>query len=119
MSADKTILIVDDSMVSRMMIRAIVAEAEPSWQILEAKNSQEAVDKIKSVSVDFVTLDMNMPGENGLQVAPRLMTESPNANIALMTANVQDSVRCTAEELGLTFIPKPITEENVLQFIQS
>ncbi len=119
MVSAKNVMIVDDSMVSRMMIRAIIEEAEPEWNVIEAKNSQEAVDKVKSLDIHIITLDMNMPGESGIEVVPKLKQEAPDAVIALLTANIQDSVRQSADELGLSFIAKPITEEKVLKFIHT
>ena len=40
-----TVLIVDDSRLSRMMIRAFITQAYPDWTIIEASNGQEALEK--------------------------------------------------------------------------
>lgn len=118
MSAVKSVMIVDDSLVSRMMLKTIISELEPEWEIVEAANAEQALRLAEErESFDILTLDMNMPGKDGLSIAPNLLDKFPDAKIALLTANIQDSVRNKASAMGLVFIPKPITEEKMEQFI--
>ncbi len=114
----KSVLIVDDSLVSRMMIKEIIASKYAEWQITEAKNSDEAIKASTDKQFDLITLDLNMPGRSGLEAAPEIIALQPNAKIALMTANIQTSVKDKAEALGLEFVVKPITEDSVLGFIE-
>lgn len=115
--ASHTILVVDDSRVSRMLIRAIITQADPHAQVIEASNGDEALSKTESAQVTIATLDLNMPGMDGLSLASRLLERFPQAKIGLLTANIQDMVRQKAETLGIRFISKPITEEKILSFI--
>ncbi|PCJ16250.1 MAG: response regulator [Gammaproteobacteria bacterium] len=119
MSSRLTMLIVDDSQVSRMMIKAIVHEAMPDWDVIEAGNAQEAVEQLEQSvgGVDYISMDMNMPGIDGLTIIPTIKEKCPDAKIALLTANIQDSVRAKAEQLGVQFITKPITEDKIIPFI--
>lgn len=112
-----TMLIIDDSQVSRMMLRAIINSEQPEWDVLEAANADEALQRAKDNDIDVITLDMNMPGTDGLTVAPELQLSCPQAKIALLTANIQSAVKDKAEGLGLIFIAKPITEEKIIGFI--
>ena len=112
-----TILVVDDSRVSRMLVRAIIAHADKQAQIIEASNGEEALNKIKSTQITIAILDLNMPGMDGLVLATKLLELFSDLKIGLLTANIQDIVRQKAEALGITFIPKPITEERILGFI--
>ena len=113
----KSVLIVDDSMVSRMMIKEIISTSHNDWQITEAKNADDAVLKSEGQQFDLITLDLNMPGRTGLEVAPELKALHPNARIALMTANIQTSIKQQADALGLEFVAKPVTEDSVLGFV--
>ena len=118
MSESKSIMIVDDSLVSRIMLKNIIVELEPSWEVFEASNASEALSLAeKHKNFDMLTLDMNMPGKTGLSIAPALLEKFPHAKIALLTANIQDSVRNKATAMGLEFIAKPITEDKIEQFI--
>lgn len=112
-----TILVVDDSRVSRMLIRAIIAHADPQAVVIEASNGEEALAKTQSTAITIATLDLNMPGMDGLVLAKQLIERFPNAKIGLLTANIQEMVRQKAEALGINFISKPITEEKILSFI--
>jgi two-component system, chemotaxis family, chemotaxis protein CheY len=112
-----TILVVDDSRVSRMLVRAIIDHADDKIQIIEASNGEEALSKTETANVTVAILDLNMPGMDGLVLGTKLLERFPNAKIGLLTANVQDIVREKAKTLGITFIPKPITEERILGFI--
>jgi len=112
-----TILVVDDSRVSRMLVRAIIDHADKKLQIIEANTGEEALTKIKNISVNTAILDLNMPGMDGLTLATELLQYFPNIKIGLLTANIQDMVRQKARDLGISFIPKPITEEKILSFI--
>jgi two-component system, chemotaxis family, chemotaxis protein CheY len=117
MSCVPTVLIVDDSRLSRMMIRTFITQAHPDWTIIEASNGQEALEKTAAQTVDLMTIDLNMPGMDGLTLATRLKHNHPAASITLVTANIQESVRQRAEAAGMGFIAKPITEDNVLACI--
>lgn len=110
-------LIVDDSRLTRMMIRNIVLNKYPAWTIIEAQNSTEAIAQVESTPIDVITIDLNMPGGDGLTLAAQLQEMYQKRNIALLTANIQDSIRQKAEALGIGFIPKPITKEKILNFL--
>jgi CheY-like chemotaxis protein len=109
----KTLLIVDDSRVSRMMIRALVLERHPDWQIFEAANGAEAVDQVRENMPDYVTMDMNMPGMDGVAASEQIRKAYPATKIALLTANIQESSRQKAQQLGIAFVAKPITATSI------
>ena len=113
----KTILIVDDSRISRMLIKAIVNAAKPDWDIIEADSGEDALSKVENASFDVATLDLNMPGIDGIELAEQLKPKFPDADYSLLTANIQDAIRERASKVGIGFIEKPITEDKVLAFI--
>lgn len=115
---EPVILVVDDSRVSRMLIRTIIAHAHPKATIIEAGNAEEALAKVENqLSITTATLDLNMPGMDGLTLASKLLERFPHARFGLLTANIQEAVKNKAENLGILFISKPITEEKILAFI--
>lgn len=114
----KQVLIVDDSKVSRMLIKAMMAAHHPDWQFAEADNGEKALAFVGSNQVDLVTMDVNMPGMNGLDAAEQIKALQPQAFIAMMTANVQSSTRQRAEQIGVHFFGKPITEDIIAQIVK-
>jgi len=119
MSNKKRVLLVDDSRVSRLMLKAIITSKYSDWEVMEAENADIALSLCLKGGFNFITLDMNMPGRDGLTVSPELQEACPDAKIALLTANFQERVKTKAEEQGLTFLPKPITEEKILSYLAS
>jgi CheY-like chemotaxis protein len=109
----KTVLVVDDSRVSRMMARQFILSAQPGWTVEDAATGEEALDKVKSICPALILIDVNMPGIGGLAAAEQLRSICPQAHISLVTANVQNATRDRAAELGIGFMEKPITEARI------
>ncbi len=110
-------LVVDDSKMSRMMLKKIIGSAHPDWEISEAADGQQAIDIAKDAEFDIILLDFNMPIMDGGQAAEILRPLFPNAKMAFLTANIQEAIKNLAIELKVDFIPKPITETKVLQYV--
>ena len=119
MSYVPTVLIVDDSRLSRMMIRAFIMQSHPDWTIIEASHGQEALEKTATQAVDLMTIDLNMPGMDGLTLATQLQHNHPTDSITLVTANIQESVRHRAAAAGMGFIAKPVTEDSIRACLSS
>ena len=114
-----TILIVDDSTVSRMVLGAIIKEHMPDITIIEAKSGDDALTKVAGLSIDMAILDYNMPGINGLDLFEELAKIVTIPRRALLTANIQDSVRENAQKIGVEFLNKPISESIIVPFLQN
>lgn len=113
-----TMLIVDDSRVTRMMIRNIASELHDDWVYLEAGTGDEALEIVAGHSIDIMTLDLNMPGMDGLTLAGKMREIYPDAQITLMTANIQDAVRKRASDAGVGFIAKPVTQAKIYDYVE-
>jgi CheY-like chemotaxis protein len=100
-----------------MLVRAIIDHADDQAEVIEAKDGADALKKVENVQINIAILDLNMPGMDGLLLASKLMERFPTAKIGLLTANIQEMVRQKAKAMGISFIPKPITEERILSFI--
>ncbi len=109
---EKTVLIVDDSRVSRMLIKSVVVDRHPGWRILESGSGDEALTHTGE-QIDLMIIDFNMPGMNGMTLAEKMKALYPTAHISMLTANVQDSIQKRADSLGIGFEKKPITEEKI------
>ena len=113
----KTVIVVDDSKLSRMHVRGIILRSKPDWSVVEAANSGELYEKLDESDIHIAIIDFNMPGDNGLEAAARLREQRPDIRIAIITANAQDSVVSGIRELGAAFMPKPLDEEQVSRFL--
>jgi len=114
---DNTMLIVDDSRLSRMMIRNFAQAVHADWNFIEAVDGDDALSKSEAEAITWMTIDYNMPGMDGITLATTLKERFPNATIALLTANIQDSIRQQADKIGVQFVQKPITEDKIRTFV--
>ena len=117
MSQAKTVLIVDDSRVSRLMARQYIISLHADWIVEEAGTGEEALVKSRDVRPDLILMDVNMPGMGGIAAAEQLRREFPELPISLLTANVQSATRDKAEALGVGFVEKPITEARIARLL--
>lgn len=119
METTTTLLIVDDSLVSRMITMKIISQLSPEWELLEAPDGKSALEICQTHSIDFFSIDLNMPGMDGFQLIELIKPNHPHSKIALLTANIQDSTQKKAHALGATCITKPITEESMRHMIKA
>lgn len=110
-------LVVDDSRLARRNAVNILARLRPDWTCAEAANAAEALDAARSHAVAVALIDYNMPGDDGITVAQAIRCMHPQAAIAIVSANIQDTVVARAQGLGLTFVPKPLTESALGPFM--
>jgi two-component system chemotaxis response regulator CheY len=111
----KKLLIVDDSRVSRMMIRTFVLAKRPHWIIIEASNGNEALQIVDNDTPDYCTMDINMPGISGTEAAEQILGKHADIRLTVFSADIQESQQSRAAALGAHFVAKPVTEKSVTQ----
>ena len=111
------LLIVDDSNVSRLMIKGRIAVLQPDWEVIEAASGDEAVALVPTAKPDFITMDVNMPGITGFEAAEKIRQTDQRVKIVILTANIQSSSREKAEHLSAKFVQKPVTQASMQQAI--
>lgn len=112
-----TVLIVDDSKLARMSVARSLSSLHPDWKRIEAGNADEAVARVKESSPEIAVVDFNMPGKDGLTLAAELWHLDPAMSIALISANRQAEVVSRARSAGAFFLPKPLTEHDLEEFL--
>lgn len=117
-TATKKLLIVDDSKVSRMIIRARVLDVYPDWEIIESSNGTDGIAAAHEHKPDFCTMDINMPGILGTEAAERILNELPNIRVVIFSANIQESFQDRASAMGAIFVAKPITEKSIAEALR-
>lgn len=113
------VLIVDDSKLARMAVSRALKSLRPDWAASEAANADEALAQIKQGTPDIVLLDFNMPGKDGLTLAGELRDLNPAIKVAVISANHQVEVINRANAAGAAFLPKPLTEKALGEFLDS
>jgi two-component system chemotaxis response regulator CheY len=113
----KRLLVVDDALFMRKLIRGVAAEA--GWDVVgEAGNGAEAVMLYQQHQPDLVTMDLVMPVMGGLEALRQIRALDPQAKVVVVTALDQkqalmDSIRDGA----IDFIVKPFERQRVLNLL--
>lgn len=95
------ILIADDDVSIRYLLRRILEE-RPGWEVCgEAANGNDAVAKIKQLAPDLAIIDLAMPDKNGLEAARQIFAISPLTAMLLLTVQeVSGELARAAREAG-------------------
>ncbi|MDD2941647.1 MAG: response regulator [bacterium] len=123
MSAQKTILSVDDDPMIRNLVRVIL-EAE-GYEVVSATDGTEAVKLLEVESAadlyNCVVLDIQMPGMNGFDVLTRMKLHAHSQNIPVIMLTCQSSTEdfMSGYQYGADYyITKPFTREQLLYGIK-
>lgn len=109
----KKILIVDDSPVARKMLRSCIPK-DNDYDICEAENGKDGIEKFKTFSPDITFLDLTMPVLDGFKTIPELKLINPDAVIIVTTADVQPKSITDVFKLGaFTLIKKPARPQSI------
>ena len=119
MAAQKSVLLVDDSKFARLLVKAFISSNFADWEIDEAEDATKALAMVEDKTYDYLLVDFNMPGMDGLELGEKLRGLFPDAVIALLTANIQQEIQRKAESIGIDFLAKPPTEEKIRDYIAS
>lgn len=107
------VLIVDDSMTSRMLFKAYLAKVG-QHQLFEAANLPDALNTAKTAQPDLVVLDYNMPEHSGVEMARAMLASGVGAKFVLLTANTQKMIVEEAMATGFVqVLEKPINAEKI------
>ncbi len=112
----KYILVVDDSNLARRTLRQILQSG--GYEVDEAKDGHEALEKYFLRRPDVVLLDIVMADMDGLQVLQKILQIDAQAEVIVATADIQTSTQKEARAAGAAgYINKPFNPEQVLQTV--
>ena len=104
------IMIVDDSQIARAVLSRMISMHRDLEVAATAGNAAEALDALKSVRVDIVLLDVEMPGTSGLEALPEVLRQGDGARVMIVSSAAEDGAEATVRALALgatDTLPKP------------
>lgn len=111
------ILIADDSAYTRKLLASILARAGYR-DLVEAENWKKSIEKFKKEKPDLVLLDIIMEEKSGIDVLEEIMNVDPKANVIMVSAMGQESLRKKAKTLGAKdYIVKPVDHRQLLKLV--
>jgi len=78
------VLIVDDSKFMRMLLADLLTRS--GFEVIEAESGEQAVDVYLEERPDLVTLDILMPGRDGIETLQDLRAQAPEVRVVMVTA---------------------------------
>ncbi|MCD8500974.1 MAG: response regulator [Bacillaceae bacterium] len=88
---NKKVLVVDSSALMRKVISDIISQDDTLEVVAIARNGLDAIEKIKRLNPDVVTLDITIPEINGVTVLKQIMTKCPLPVVMLSPITEQDA----------------------------
>jgi two-component system response regulator (stage 0 sporulation protein F) len=112
----RKVLIADDDDDNRAIVTFLLEEE--GWEVQEAKNGKEAIEKVIKEQPDLLILDNMMPEITGVQVYQHIQLQGIKVAVILATAHVYlDEL---ASSLGIAyFISKPYDIPDLLKTVES
>ncbi len=114
-----TVLIVDDESLFRNSVVDALADACPTFTVLEAADGREALDQVDDVGVDVVVTDISMPVMDGLELMLKLRNRSFPGAVIVVTAFGDSMLRSeVAIHGGFGYLEKPIDLPELIEAVQ-
>ncbi|WKA50719.1 response regulator [Planococcus liqunii] len=112
----KKILVADDEDILRILISDTL---EDDFEIEEAEDGKEALEKIRENDYDLVILDYMMPYLTGMEVLEQVRKDQNNTRVLMLTAKAQDADREQAMQKGADyFMSKPFSPMELLGLVE-
>ena len=115
----KTVLIVDDSLIVRRMVRFALQGVD--YKLLEASDGAEAVRVLYSQVVDLLITDLNMPNLDGFELSRIVRETIEMKDLPIIMLTNEDSPVCKekARQSGVSlFISKPFNPEQIFGLVK-
>jgi two-component system response regulator HydG len=117
MNNKKSILIVDDDIAHRTMLRILL---EWEYEIAEADCGALAIEKVQRTPFDLVLMDVCMPEIGGIEALDKIKACRPKIPVIMMTAYASNETVAHALEKGAYgYLAKPFDFENLRQAIEN
>jgi two-component system nitrate/nitrite response regulator NarL len=114
------IILVDDQMLFRKGLRALLEGEEGIEVASEASNGQEALEKVRAFRPDVVLMDIHMPICDGIQATRLIKAEHPEVKIVILTISDEDDDLFEAIKAGAEgYLLKNLRPDELTQMVRS
>jgi len=115
--ADTTILVVDDEPQIRRVLQAALSSS--GYDVIEAKNGQEAVEMVIRERPALILMDVNMPGMSGLEACSKIRLSFPGPIIMATVRNSEQDKIQALDSGADDYVVKPFTMGELLARIRA
>jgi len=108
------LLIVDDSVIIRKSVEAYLKGAGVT-AIKSAKDGEEAIDIFNIMMPDYVTLDITLPGIEGIEVLKKIIKLKPDCKVMMLTSLNDPETEEKVKKIGAKMVlNKPFNKDKIL-----
>ena len=119
MAATIKVVLADDHAMFRAGVKALLSSEIGIEVIDEAGDGDEAIDKVRKLKPDVVTMDLAMPGTNGLEAVRRLTAMGSEVRILVLTMHAPEEYLLPALEAGAAgFLTKTSADDQLVEAIR-
>lgn len=102
------ILLIEDEQAIRNVLKSILMDENPKWEVDEAANGAVGIEKIKEKEYDLIISDIKMPLKDGMEVLSEAMEYNPDLTMVMITGHGDVDLAVDAIKKGAyDFISKP------------
>ncbi len=114
------LLIVEDSILFRQLLKERLEDRFPSIHVSEANDGEEALEQIQTSPPDVIFMDIRLPGENGIEVTKRIKAQYPRIRVVILTSYDLPEYRDAAMRSADYFFSKDsLTTQSILALVES
>jgi two-component system chemotaxis response regulator CheY len=115
----KRVMVVDDSRIQEVQIRSLLEGTD--YEVAQyCRSGEDALAVYDEVKPDVVTMDIIMPGMDGLEAAQAILEEYPEAKIVMVSSLAYEDTFDEAKSIGAKgFVDKPFDQETLLAALDS
>ncbi len=114
----KTILVDDDSSF-RQLVKIHLQDQFPSMDIFEAGDGVEVFQKIDSHPPNLIFMDIELPGENGLELTKKIKAEYPDTFIIILTSHDLPEYREAAIRCKANYFLSKLRTDEIFKLVKS
>jgi len=118
MVSTKKILVVDDALIDRQRLCAVLAKANVNATVSLAQNGREGVEKARIEHPDLIFMDILMPELDGYSACRQLTTAADTKGIPIVIVSIKhqpaDKVWATLQG-AVALVAKPYTDDQILE----
>ena len=113
-------LIVEDNATFRKMIKELLHSRFPTMKLEEEPDGSELFSKIDAFHPDIVLMDIQLPGENGLELTKKIKSKYPDIIVVILTSyDLPEYRQAAAQSQADYFITKDSQTQDFIELVES
>jgi two-component system response regulator NreC len=113
------VLLVDDHMIVRVGLKALIDAEADLCVVGEASNGREGVDEALALAPDVIVMDISMPQMDGLEATRRIRAACPQCHVLILTVHAQERYLFPVLQAGASgYVLKSTVDTELLDAIR-